>query len=72
MQTRRFICTNYVVFAFSYISREATRRATQLGAILSKFQYDISVLDLFREEKDVCVSGIFQRGAGQGRALPRQ
>ena len=37
------------------ISREAKRRATQFEAILAKFQYEISVLDLFREEKDVCV-----------------
>ena len=40
---------------FSLICREAKRRATQFGAILSNFQYEISVLDLFREEKDVCV-----------------
>ena len=43
------------LLAFSLISREAKRRATQFEAILAKFQYDISVLDLFREEKDVCI-----------------
>ena len=37
------------------ISREAKRRATQFEAILAKFQYEISVLDLFGEEKDVCI-----------------
>ena len=33
--------------------------ATQFEAILATFQYDISVLELFGEEKDVCFLGIF-------------
>ena len=49
------VCLCYWLLAFPWICREAQRRATQLGVGLYKFQYEISVLDLFGEEKDAFV-----------------
>ena len=49
----------YDFVAFSWISREANRRATQLRVGLYIFQYESSVLERFGEKEEAFCLGIF-------------
>ena len=60
------LCKKQWLLSVSWISREAKRLATQFEAILAKFQYEISVLDLFCEEKDVCFWSEYKRKLKMG------